>query len=151
MEQPWNATALRFLGSLLTTQHNDYRSKNADDELEKILRFDEKHNGQKGQPTKILCHYALETIFLNLYYDIKLHGDLEKWFSKLNFQNLDQLSQQKRELLAFMCIKKAYFHKRMLRFRKCEEALKISRKFSSSLAVGLISCYSLAKLYLEHK
>lgn len=64
---------------------------------------------------------------------------------------MNELSQQKKELLSLVCIKKAYFHLRMMRFRKCEESLKVARKISNSFTSGLISCYALAKLYLQHK
>lgn len=35
---------------------------------------------KKGEPIKILCHFSLEAIFLNVYNDLRLQGDADKWF-----------------------------------------------------------------------
>lgn len=70
-------------------------------------------------------------MFLTAYNNLKLHGDLEKWSSKLNMTDMANLTKQKKDLIAYIMLKKGYIHKNMLRYRKSEEAFKNARKCSN--------------------
>lgn len=74
----------------------------------------------KKEHNKVLCQYNLECIFLLAYNNLKLYSDLESWSTKLLAQSNLNIQKQKRELIAYVFLKKGFFNKNMLRFRKSE-------------------------------
>ena len=58
--------------------------------------FNKEQIARKNEEVKILCHGSVEEIFINVYNDLRLQSDIDKWYSKLNMESLNQLSQQKK-------------------------------------------------------
>jgi hypothetical protein len=69
----------------------------------------------------------------------------------LNSECKGERPKEAKELIAYIFLKKGFFHKNMLRFRKSEESFRLARKLCNSITVSLVASYNLAKLYLEHK
>lgn len=106
---------------------------------------------RKFESSKILCHFSLQKIFGNVYNLLQLQTDCDAWASKLNFEDVGQMSKDKRELISIILIKKAWLHKKLHRYRKSEQSFKLVRKCTNNVLIGIVSCYQLAILYLEHR
>lgn len=106
---------------------------------------------EKADESKILCHSNLQKLFHILMGDIRLQGSLDGWEEKIKETNSSQFSPQKRELTALIFIKKAFLHKKLFRYRKCEESFKLARRLQPSLTLSLVISYQLILLYIATK
>ena len=64
---------------------------------------------------------------------------------------MSTFSPGKKEITAMIFLKKAMLHRKLGRYKKCEESLRVARRLVNWGGTGLVVTYQLIMLYIQTK
>lgn len=98
---------------------------------------------------KLICNPALEKLINDLYEDLLLQIELDNWMKSLPAASI--VSSEKSEIIALTLIKKAFVNRKLMRYRKVEETLKLALNYAKRNLTKIVSVHTLAEVYIETK
>ena len=95
----------------------------------------------------MLCNSALEKLFNDIYEDLVLQLEFEGWMKQL--APAATVSNEKSEIISIVLLKKAFLNKKLMRYRKVEETVKLGLTYAKRNLTKIVSVFTLAEIYIE--